>query len=383
MRLLRWLGAGCVAVVGLVLAFVAGVWCMKPAGDTTVDVAPTISKPTPTAPPTILKGDYQTLSHKPDVPVRPVNDTPKVPEPLKPASITPLPAEPLPSPILPVEARPSGAQLEPLIPPIPPIFQAAEPTPPSKPATKELLVQYVNKPELEFDYDVGRKGKSGVQSVTLFVRDSVAKDDKPTPQQKGEPMQLARPWAAEQPVGVKDDTNPKLRYTMSKDGRYEFRLGMTSRNGNASTPKDTDQADVVVVLDTKLPDISRFEAMVEPVTNTVAFRLDLTETNLDGTKPVVIEYRNLAAGQWQAVKLKEMTWAIPADAPAEVAFRVVVTDLAGNVATKTIDKLNLDTTIPEGKLTKVRAVEPGKKEEPPLPSPLPPPFPTLDLTPRK
>lgn len=420
MRQLRWLAIGCGAAVGMVLAFVAGVWCMKPAGEKTADATPTITKTTPAAPATMLKGDYQTLSHKPDIPLRPVNDPPKVPVELpKPVGLPPLPAAvpapppqqsggaPLPAidlaplPVVPVEARAGGTQSEALIPPIPPIVPAAEPTPasapvtkpapPSAPAAKGPPVQYVSKPELEFEYDVGKKGKSGVKTVSLFVRNPNARQVAPKEKSEAVPT---RDWRAVVHVDVKEESTSRLRYVLPADGRYEFRLGVTSGNGNVSKPKETDTADMVVVLDTRPPDITRFEAAIDPATNTVMFRLDLSENNLDNTKSAVIEYRNPGVGQWQAVRLKEMSWPIPADAPAEVAFRVTVTDLAGNVAIKVIDRLNLDTTIPEGKLTKVRTVDsprkeeaPHKKEEAPLPSALPsqpsPGYPTLDLTPKK
>ena len=390
MKRIRWLAVACAAVAGMVLAFAAGMWLVKPAKDATAEVTPTTPKATPASPPTMLKGDYQTLSHKPDIPIRPVNDTPKMPvEVPKPAGGTPLPAIDLASlPVVPVEARPSGPPSEPLIPPIPPIVPRAEPTPPTPPATsapKGPSVQYVNKPELEFDYDVGKKGKSGVKSVSLFVRDPAVRDqtvrDAETPRQVKvyDPNTLDAHWRPFSSADTSTGGGQKLRYTMPKEGRYEFRLGVTSGNGNASTPKDTDPADMVVVLDATPPAISRFDAEVDPATNSVAFHLDVTEINPDNAKPAMIEYRNSAAGQWQVVKLKDMNWAIPADAPAEVTFRVTVTDLAGNVATRAIDKLNLDTTIPEGKLTRVRTVEVVKNEEPQIV----PPSLKLDLTPKK
>jgi hypothetical protein len=233
-------------------------------------------------------------------------------------------------------------------------------------------VRYVNKPELEFDYDIGKKGKSGVKGVSLFVRSpdiprlgSNEKSDGGT----------TRNWRSMVNVEVKDETTPKLRYSLPADGRYEFRLGVTSGNGNASTPKGHHPADLTVVLDTTPPVIDEFTAFVDrtaagldtPTGWVVEMKWKVTEANPTERREAVFEYRPAGETKWHPFADLHVgdnctSWLVTEDVPAVIAIRLTVTDLVGNVATKVIEKVNLDAIIPEGKLTRVRAVEPAKKE---------------------
>lgn len=376
MRVLRWLAVGCVAMGGLVLAFTAGVWLTKPADplagsppSTNPSTAPTKpAVPPQTAPDTIR-------------PVTPVGGP--LPEPTAPQflpTVTPVSyqkwAEAHPLPVPDVKPVPITPVAEPVPLPLPmvPVVQADK---------NERPVQYVNKPDLEFEYDIGKKGKSGVKSVSLFVRSPDIPRLGPNEKSGGGPT---RDWRSMVNIDVKDETTPKLRYSLPADGRYEFRLGVTSGNGNASTPKGHHPADLTVVLDTTPPAIEEFTAFVDraaaglntPTGWVVDLKWKLTEANPTDRREAVLEYRPAGEGKWHPfadLKVGDdwTSWLVTEDVPAVIAIRLTVTDMAGNVATKTIDKVNLDTTIPEGKLTKVRAVEPGKKElkaEEPLPAPL-------------
>ncbi len=265
-------------------------------------------------------------------------------------------------------------------------------TPEPLPKSDQPAPHYLNRPELEFDYTVGKKGKSGVKSVTLFARDPArsTKEDKPRERVKGDDsVELFGNWKPVDTQPVKEDSSPKLRVKLPKDGPYEFRLGVTSGNGNAATPKESDPVDLVVIVDTVSPVVSKFEAKVDPATNVVNFAIRVDDAN--PTDALLVEYRTSPSGAWLPVKLtNSMAWAVPDDLPAEVAVRMTVTDKAGNVTTKTIDKVNLDTTIPEGKLTRVRpTIVPDKPKEgpkepeakkPELYAPLPTPKP-VDLPP--
>jgi hypothetical protein len=368
MRLLRWLGVGCVAAAGLVLAFAAGVLVTKPGEPAVTEQAKQPAPPTKRVTPNTEKlPESLPPSVKPAPPVRPANDVPKgEPLPVVPLPVPEVKVVPLVLPDLPASSLPRAG--EPVA-PITPVQGVTGVVPvPDSPA-KQSPVQYVNKPELEFEYAVGKKGKSGVREVRLLVRDATLAGKPDAPQLPQIP--LADPNAKPRPNGhwteaasaVADANSPKLRYTMPGEGKYDFRLKVTANNGNHAEPRDADPADLTVVLDGTPPAIHRFQATVDAERNLVTFSLDVADANRGDTKLDLIEYRTAPDGKWQVAKLNDPNWPIPDDAPAEVAFRLTVTDEAGNVATKVIEKVNLDTTTPEGKLTKVRAVEPLKKEE--------------------
>ena len=292
--------------------------------------------------------------------------------------------QPVPSP----EVKPADPFA---IPPVPDVKPIPLPVPVVSPPPAPP-VRYVNKPDLEFDYEISKKGKSGVKAVSLFVRDPNVDCEVPRELKVQDPNMLDGHW---RPSNSADNGEP-LRYTMPKEGRYEFRLGVTAGNGNASKPEDGDRADVVVVLDITPPTIRRFSAEPHRAdTSQVVLTCEYDDDHLGPSAPVVFEYRAGTTGKWslieatverqlpdvtpahkgdRAIRARQAEWVIPKNAPAEVAVRVTVTDLAGNVAARTIDRLNLDTTVPEGKLTGVRAVEPKpeqKKDD--QRGPLPPP----------
>jgi hypothetical protein len=404
MRLFRWLGVGCVATAGLVLAFAAGVWVTRPGEPAVTEQAKQPAPPTAkrVTPNTEKPPESLLPSVKPAPPVRPASDVPKA----EPLPVVPLPAPipmpevkvaPLVLPDLPASSLPRA--VEPVA-PITPVQGVTGVVPvPAYPDGTRMPVRYVNKPELEFDYSLSKQGKSGVKSVSLFVRD-------PKGEKLDSPLKdLTQPTMEWREFATAEATAPKLRYSIPKDGRYEFRLGVTSGNGNVSRPKETDPPDLVVVYDTTRPKLEALAATVVANSNhpggaAVDIRCGITDANLDGKVPVVryvsaekakvlpeaafqsdgkgdLSALPLTAERWQTAEVvwskttpDRGSWVVPDDAPTEVVLAVSATDKAGNTVVRLLPVLNLDTTIPEGKLTKVRAVDPpkeGKKIEPSIP----------------
>lgn len=412
MRLLRGLAIGCVGVAGLALAFAAGVWVnRKPEPIVATNPPPTTAKPTPA---TQKADDSLPPSRKPSPTVRPANDPPKmdplpavkqaaplpVPTFVEKASPAPLghPPEPRvvigdPIPSVPPPVAPLPTVAPDLIPqkiePITPVGNVTGPsgvTPialPSPPKAWEPPVQYVSRPDVEFDYDIGKKGKSGVRFVMLFVRDSKAAksnpDAKPADRPKGGFLPPTGNWRMDESEEVKGDPASKLRYVLPREGRYEFRLGVTGGTGNSSVPTEADTPDLVVVFDTTPPTIKAFDVKVDSVNQVAQLSFEAADANPDDSPPVY-EYRTTPTGTWLAAKVEGRAWKVPDDAPAEVAVRITVRDKAGNVATKVIDKVNLDTTVPDGKLTRVRVVQP--KQEMKMDEPAIPPVDPVRLVPK-
>lgn len=218
---------------------------------------------------------------------------------------------------------------------------------PTEPAT-----QYVNKPDLAFDYEVTKQGKSGVKAVVLYA--------KPLPDAA---------WAEAAKVDVGGAERPKLAYTLPKEGRYGFRVGVSSGTVTATPPKATDEPEmVVVVFDKTPPTIEQFEAIpMAQQQNHVCFKWKVNDLHPTDT-PVTLEYQTMGDEKWHPitgnVSDNLLPWPIPNDVPATVRVRLTATDKAGNTSQKVIEAVNTDHTIPQGRLIGVKVTDPPKTPEP-------------------
>jgi hypothetical protein len=322
MRMFRWLAAGCVMAAVGVAAFAFGVWVTRPAPPATT------SAPTPGH---ILwtKGDAAPAD--PPRVIRAVN-----------------------------HQSPPGPVHVPDLPSVLALHKPAEPR-----------TRYLNKPVLEFDYEVTKQGKSGVKTVVVYAQPLATPIHDGTPSPFGPLGRGAWSVVAKSELGTPAE-RPKLAYTMPKEGGYGFLLGVSKGSVTAAPPQPTDEPELVVVFDKTPPVIEKFE--VTPVggpndgMNIVWKVVDAQS----GDATVTLEYQTSHTARWQLVVERTgnnspVMWTIPADAPAAVNVRLTVTDLAGNTTQKVLEAVNTDHTVPQGRLTAVKATDPPKE-----PDPLPP-----------
>ena len=296
--------------------------------------------------------------------VRPIDPLPTdPPKPSVKAEVLPdLPSAPG-NPQLP--ALPGGGPEVPGALPLPPLpggpVNPPLPSVPVAPAAPVMVPKYVNKPDVEFDFEVSKKGRAGVKAVSLWMRAEASVGER------------IEEWRDAQTQPVKADGESKLGVKLPADGRYEFRLQLTGENGRKSVEFALKtQPEMVIVLDTKPPVVK--DVKLEPPANgekQAVIRWTATDANL-GEKCVTLEYEQKAGGAW--AKIADGVWAKIADGlpnsgsytwqlddklPVSTRVRVTVTDLAGNSTAVMSDApTNLDSVVPEGRLTGVRAVEP-------------------------
>ncbi|MEO2088260.1 MAG: hypothetical protein ABGY75_02025 [Gemmataceae bacterium] len=355
MRVFRFLAVGCTVGAVAVGAFTGGVWVARPKAPETVKLPRPATAPKPR--------DMPKAQNKASTVVRPVSHETPLPQPgnAKMPELPPVPKtgdfQPLRGPdIVPPPEGSGGAALPPLpaepkppaatMPALPPVFGRVDVPKPAEPTT-----QYVNKPDLTFDYEVTKQGKSGVKAVVLYA--------KPLPDAA---------WAEAAKVDVGGAERPKLAFTMPKEGRYGFRIGVSSGTVTATPPKATDESEVVVVFDKTPPVIETFQ--VKPITEPNATRLQFAWGVSEPHTPenaAVLEYQVPGSEKWQRITIGSHTggsqWICPNDVPATVRVRLTVTDQAGNTAQKVIEAVNTDHTVPQGRLIGVKATDPPTKPE--------------------
>ncbi len=301
--------------------------------------------------------------------VRPIDPLPT--DPPKPVGkLEVLPDLPLAKPALPdggllVLPVPGGLPLPPNPGPVHPPLPAV----PTAPVVPVVPPRHVNKPDVEFDFEVTKEGRAGVKAVSLWMREmsrQVFVQIEPSAELPG--------WKEIVTLPVKPDADPKLKWNLPYDGSFEFRLQLTGENGRKSVEFALKtQPEMVIVLDTKPPVLK--DVKLEPPANGekhAVIRWTATDANL-GEKCVTLEYEQKAGG-WAkiadgAMNSGSYSWALDDKLPVSTRVRVTVTDLAGNsTAVVSEAPTNLDSVVPEGRLTGVRAVDPPKSAEPEWPA---------------
>lgn len=385
MRVFRLLAVGCAVGAVAVGGFTLGTWVARP------KASETVKQPTPAAvskPRDMLKAQNKAstvvrpVSHETPQPQHGSNkipDLPPVPKagdfrPLRGPDIVPPPGGSgvAALPPLPAEPKPSAGALPPLPPPAGGRVDVPKPAEPT--------TQYVNKPDLAFDYEVTKQGKSGVKAVTLFSKNMTPL---PPPGTPGFGFSLDpngnTAWTEAAKVDVGGAERPKLTYSMPKEGRYGFRVGVSSGTVTATPPKAADEPELVVVFDKTPPAIEQFQVkpIEVPNANYLQFTWMVSEQHIP-ENTVVLEYQVPGAGQWQRITDGTHTgssqWICPNDVPATVRVRLTATDKAGNTSQKVLEAVNTEHTVPVGRLTGVKTTDPLKKlpaEDPIGPPPIP------------
>lgn len=318
-------------------------------------------QPTETAPPTATE-----VAVAPPLQPPPPPATKRTPPP---ATVrTPTPE------VMPVTMEiPQTEMLNPVIPPAPPVLPAIEPVVPQnklvvpdimpvvpdiKPLVEPGRVKvYVRSRNVVFDYEIVKRGASGVAEVQLWLG-------------KPEDRALTR-------VATTKPDKP-LRTTVEADGEYLAKAVFVSGSGQRSDPSgEHPAADIRFVVDSAPPKVT---VAVDPPNGT-SMTVDamVSDPNLDPVT-VRLSWRNAddPAGKWTDVEVTKASfpddrfrwnWHPNAkDLPPKVLLRVTAADKAGNTAEATTAPIATDVVRPAGRLTGVRAEE---KPTPGLPAPAP------------
>jgi hypothetical protein len=250
---------------------------------------------------------------------------------------------------------------------------AVQPPPPPSP---QVPIAYLNRSVVVYDYEVTRKGVSGLQVVRLWV----TSDD-------------GRTWGLAAAV----KPGEPLRASLGKDGRYGARLGLVSGAGlSTPEPKAGDTPELTVVVDTLPPVVQVTAGRAGGAASGLVIDAAVWDENLD-TGAAQVQWRDAddPKPEWHDIRpgsspgegrnldvtgplstpdnLKgrrvscwrwKWAWEPTNPVPAKVLVRVVVTDRAGNVAEcVTPQPVATDTVRPQGRLTGVRLDGPGAPPE--------------------
>jgi hypothetical protein len=206
----------------------------------------------------------------------------------------------------------------------------------------------LNTKRFPLQYRVTQVGPSGLGKVELWM----TRDDGRTWEKYGEDRQLT----------------PPMQVELREEGVYGFRLVLQSRAGlGKKPPASGDLPEIRVEVDTTPPTAQLFAPEVEPRTkNTLLLTWSASDRNL-AANPITLQYSaELRDEAWQTIATDlpntgRYTWELPANIPARVYLKLIVRDLAGNVAVAATSKPELiDLTEPEGQILGID----GAREKP-------------------
>jgi hypothetical protein len=208
------------------------------------------------------------------------------------------------------------------------------------PGTTALVpLELTNNPQVTLDYEVKKKGPSGVRSVELYLTD----DD-------------GRTW---RPY-VKND-NPALASTISAtlpgEGVFGLRLVFTSGAGvKRKPPQPGDLAQMRIEVDTTPPVVKFLTPTSDPSRRDIlVLNWTANDKNL-ASNPITLEWAEKSDGPWNMIASElpnagRYNWHVSSTLPCQVYLRITARDSAGNVGTDEFsDPVLIDNYEPEGQL---------------------------------
>jgi hypothetical protein len=305
------------------------------------DPAPLPTPPAPVLPPTIQQANSITPP-----PPAPLGQGPTAPA----GPAVPAPAADVPPPVPSAPAPPAPAVVPPAAPnltdtpngpaPLPAMRPGAESAPrlptaagampeyggPAGPAGRTTLpeVQHVRDRQVAIEFEVERKGPSGVKRVQVFA----TQDDGRTWVPYWETNQTASPLSLPLP---------------EEEGLYGFRLVLYSgADQSVGPPRIGDLPDVRLQVDRVPPKVSLYPPTIAPgQPNALVLHYSASDPHLDPGS-VRLFWSLQPNGGWQPIsvstprpssidpRLKECTWSLPPELPDRVYLRLTACDLAGN-----------------------------------------------------
>jgi hypothetical protein len=308
----------------------------------------------PAAPPSPPPAIQQANSVAPPIPTMSLNPTPPMtaPQPAAPIDVPIAAAPPTPpaqATIDPPPAQPAPAALRPATDTLPrppieaPINGAGTvPTPPAEGPT--AAAQHVRDRTVAIDFDVERKGPSGVKKVEVYV----TQDDGHTWFKYTETL----------------NANPPMQLDLpAKDGMYGFCMVLVSGVGQTEGPPRPDTSPQFrLYVDRTTPLVEMYSPTVDPTQpNTLVLRYRVADANLVRDS-VALFWRSRMDQPWQPITSgtrrpaerddgkEEFYWTITPDVPSNVYLRLIAKDQAGNVGEFiTRDPMTVDLNKPVAK----------------------------------
>jgi hypothetical protein len=289
-------------------------------------------------------------------------DAPPAPV-VPPATDVHLPLPTAPMPPAPIAAPPTDAPtgLAPLAPartgpdspPRPPAGNGPREFggPATTPRGQAPALQHVRDPKVDIDFEVERKGPSGVKKIEVYI----TPDDGHTWYRYTEttnvtpPLQLAMP----------EDRDGTFR-----EGTFGFRLVLYSGVLNSEgPPRPGDRPDISLHVDRTAPKVELYAPSQDPnQPNALILRYLVTDANLD-PRSVRLEWSQRPNSDWLPINaseahssalrpgVKECSWTLPPDITDSVYLRLRAADLAGNASEfVTRDPVTVDLQKPTAKV---------------------------------
>ncbi|MEI7698341.1 MAG: hypothetical protein WCK86_00985 [Planctomycetia bacterium] len=218
---------------------------------------------------------------------------------------------------------------------------------PSEPVPALNGVQMVNNRVFNIEYQIDDVGPSGISSVELFVTEDGGKQ-----------------WFR---YGVDQDMKSPFQVDSMAEGTFGFAVRVRNGAGLADIPPQPGQPpEIMISVDQTLP----FIEMAQPTVSTegegaIRFSWQIVETN-PAENSIRLESAQSPNGPWLPV----FDWqpdtgshelAVRSGLPAQMYFRLLARDTAGNIATsQTIQPVVVDLKRPVGRLLRVQpAATPG------------------------
>jgi hypothetical protein len=353
-------GAGTPATV---VRDVAGAAIASPPPSATAFTPGPVMTPAPQpAPPPPAIQQANSIS-PPSTPVAPLGQAPTMIAP-QPQASPPPQADPAPMPAATPQFPPPAAPspMDQSSPPgLAPLHSASEPGPrPSTPApefnapgvhSNPTDVQHVKDHTVAIDFDVDRKGPSGVRKIEVYA----TQDDGQTWVKYSESLNTTPPLQLELP---------------GKDGLYGFCMVLYSGVGQSEgPPRSGDAPHFRLLVDRTAPQVMLFEPMLDSSQpNSLIVRYKASDANFVPNS-VSLYWKGRPDQPWQPMTaspahpssqfpgVQECSWSLPPDVPNSVYLRITARDQAGNVGEfVTRDPVTVDLNKP---VARVKAVVPA------------------------
>ncbi len=235
------------------------------------------------------------------------------------------------------------------LPPASPSMSTAGPVPlaPHPPVTSPTVVasrvdQYLNRLQLDFDYDIQSMGGAGIARVELWATTDEGSH-----------------W---QRLAIDNDNRSPIQVQLPQAGRYGLRIVVQPIGGfEPITPRSGDKPEMTIVVDTQ-PPLARMTSVQQGTgyhADHLLVRWEATDAHLR-PQGATLRYSPRREGPWQTIAdsldpTGEYQWRLGRHVPTQFYLQLEVVDEAGN---RTIDTtaIPVSITLPEasGQLQQAR-----------------------------
>lgn len=224
-----------------------------------------------------------------------------------------------------------------------PRFPQAPSQAPEQQTERAAPQRVVNSRQFRLNYAVDKVGRSGVDSVELFI----------TPDG-------GRKWYR---YGTDSDRKSPFPVTVPQDGTYGFAIRVRSGVGIADPPpKHGDAPEITIAVDQTPPKLEMLPILQGrgADSNKFLIRWKMSESR-PHKQPISISYAETASGPWKTASDwtadgGRYLWTTPGDVPPRLYIRVTARDQCGNTSfVQTPRPIIVDTVKPTAKITTVDA----------------------------